>query len=277
MIANHISDRLASADVFTEFDKLLNAVKEGEGQSAWDTGMKIRAWFQKLQNFAKQSGEERQQQRQDPRAAELDRERESIASERAQMRDTSIRNDLNQMNMSATKRLVDTFFREVRLTAEGKKSFVDQLNSRIYALMKSDKTFQRNYKNIREKGDNARTARFAAGKFAELLPGQFKKLRDGLYPNFQRGGTKVATMKPNGAAPANGAASKAPAAPAAHGKVVGKSGSVYRTDANGYLIDKPKDIDVDRSKTDPMQWISGRGVTLTNGQVVNLNWRKIPR
>jgi hypothetical protein len=275
IIAPAMSTRLADADVYSEFDRLLNFVKEGDGQSAWDTGLKIRNWFEKLQRFAQSNGREARQ-KVNPEAEALAREREEVAQERSVMRETAIRNDVNTMNMSATKKVVDPFFREVKLTNDGKKSFVDQLNSRIYAMMKGDKTFQRNFKNIRDKGDNARAARFVAGKFAELLPGQFRKLRDALYPNYQRGGTKV--VRPNGAAAAGTpAAPKGPVPVPAHGKITGKSGKSYRTDSNGWLIDKPDDIDVDRSKTDMVQWIAGKGVMLTNGQRVNLNWREIRR
>lgn len=251
-----MNQRLENAEVYDSIAALKQFIKDGDGQKAWDLIGKLEGWFGRLKGIAEKTGEKVKQR--DPERDRFDQERQKFESEKAQHNDSLVAADVNKLNNSATGKVVEQFFKDIKLGTEGRKEFVDKLNQKIWAAMKNDKAFQRQAKAIKERGDVQKTARFVSAKFTELLPDNFRALRNALYPSYKPG--KAAPPKPaaNGAAPANGAR---PAAPAAG--------------SNGALTTKPNREDVDWSKTSDVAWITGSGVVLKNGKTVNIDWKAV--
>jgi hypothetical protein len=150
--------------------------------------------------------------------------------------------------------VVDPFFKELNMPKEGRREFVQNLQSKVWAAMKEDKAFQMQARTIQKKGDAQDTAEFISEKFAELLPGIFRTYRNSLYPNYAKlkGG-----KPPAGKTGTNGAAA---------GGGTGTPAKKVTLGAGG----RPKHTDVDWTKTSDIDWIKGKAV-LVNGQKVEFD------
>lgn len=239
--------------------RIADFIKEGKGQEAYDAVAEVGKWLTDVNEAAKKAIDGRGKR--DPRQDELDRRRQELDTQSKQLFERSIATEVNRRNNSSLSRVVEPLFKTLKLTPEGRREFINGLQSRIWAAMKADKTFQRQARGIMEKGDQDRAAQFIAQKFEELAPEMFRKHRNALYPNIGTGATKPGPAKPAGAG--NGAAAGKPAGAATGAKVGYKPGT------------KPNREDVDWSKTSDTQWISGKGITLRDGRVINLNWSEV--
>lgn len=252
--------RLEKAGLPATMAQIAELVKEGKGQEAYDLTLKVSGWLDKAKNIASKQIELRSKK--DPEREALDRDRAQLDSDKRKQFETSIATDVNRQNNSATSKIVEPFFKELKLRPEGRREFINSLNQRIWTKMKNDEPFQRAAKAIMSKGDAARTARFTAAKFAELLPVEFRTLRNAMYPSYA---TKKATVaaKPGAGAGGNGAAAGAGTGAAAAGA----------TKVN-YTGGKPNREDVDWAKTNDTFWIAGRAF-LKNGKEVRWNWKEV--
>ena len=260
----HMEARLTNAGVPQMLQQIAEHIKAGDGQAAWDKMTELRGWFNKLKTMSDKLGEGKaKRQAANPEREQIETEKQQIAAEKAQIKFDKIGADVNRLNNQATSKLVEPFFRELRLSTEGRKHFIDQLYSNIFRSIKNDKAFARNEKAIRAKGDVGRSAQFIHAKFRELLPQQFRSLRNALYPNYK---PKAAATpaKPNGAATA--ASANGGARPAAAQVASGAT-----------LTAKPANSEVDWGKTPHEAWIAGKGIVLKNGKTVNIDWSRVPR
>jgi hypothetical protein len=247
--------RLEKSGVTGSLTTLANLIKEGKGQEAYDLTAQLAKWMNDGKNFADKQKSLKLER--NPEADKLAKDRADLNQERRRDYDTKVGADVNRQNNVVTARLVEPFFKQLNLKPEGRKEFVNALNSRIYATMAKDKAFQRNANALMDKGDATRAARFVAAKFAELLPTHFRGLRNAMYPNLVKGGTKPVAGKA-------GAGGAAPAAKAANGALT--------------VTVKPKAEEIDWTKTTDEMYHIGRGMgeaILTSGKRVRWDWAKV--
>lgn len=227
--------RLERAGVYDTVSQITNFVKEGKGQEAYDLLAKMNQWLGQAKTMAQKTIEMKAAH--DPEAEKNARDRAEIATEKTRIYETAVATDVNQMNNRATAPVVEGFFKEIGLSKEGRRNFINGLNSRVYATMENDKTFQRNAKAIKAKGDAKKTAAYVAAKFAELLPSHFRAYRNENYPNYKPG-----KPKPNNGAGAgaggNGANGKGapPPAKVVTGKIYERSQVDTESTPDVYLI-----------------------------------------
>jgi hypothetical protein len=218
--------RLEKAGMYRTVQALANLIKEGKGQEAYDLTAELSDWLTKAKSMAAKQIEMKGQK--DPKAEDLDRREQDIASKEQKAYERQISADVNRQNNLVTSKIVEPFFKQLNLKTEGRREFINALNSRIWAAMKTDNGFQRAAKAIMGKGEVERASRFVHAKFAEILPDHFRKLRDAMYPNFTKGGTKIGTPLKK---------------PAGNGKPDGASGQEVRVTAGKTY--KRADVDID--------------------------------
>jgi hypothetical protein len=259
-------------EAFSRIGATLNviskAIEEGDGQKAYDLLQKVLnpnvdysfakmdAWFKHLANQAKESGEKRTANKVDPERQALDRERQEFESSKQKENSSRISEGVSKMNSASISKVTAQFFKDMKMSSDARKDFVDGLSSRIYKKMEQDKTYQRQANAKLQKGDNEATIRFMNAKFLEFLPEAFRALRNTRYPNWKPG---QGAAKPNGAA-ANGNGNGAAASSVANGSAVS--------------LEQARQVGVDWNKTSNVQWIaamSGKGsVWLKNGKQVSI-------
>jgi hypothetical protein len=244
--------RLEKAGMFNSLKQLADFIKEGKGQEAYDLTGQISAWLDKAKGMASKQLELKSKK--DPERERFEQEKADFETKKHQDFEYSVANDVNRSNNLVTSKIVEPFFKQLNLKVDGRREFINALNNRIWALMKKDMPFQKAAKAILGKGDRVRAARFTHAKFSELLPEEFRKLRDAMYPNFTKGGTKV-TPK------AKGAAAGASANGAGAAKV-------------NYTGGRPNRDDIDWGKTNETQFISGHAI-LKNGKEAKWNWADV--
>jgi hypothetical protein len=221
-IVGAIVSRLESGGVYGAIDEVVKFVQEGEGQKAYDKLGEIKKWLNNAKGLA--DGQNRQRKEHNPERDEIERGRQELQTEKRQMFEGGVAEDVNRMNNRASFKLVDPLMRELKIPLGGKREFVNALNSRIYTAMKKDQAFQRAAKSLMDKGDRERAAKFTHAKYAELLPTTFRTLRNEMYPSYKpRIAAKPAAGNGTGkGAPAKGASGNG-AAKVVPGKVYPKS------------------------------------------------------
>jgi hypothetical protein len=263
--------RLEKAGMYSSMDQLAALIKEGKGQEAYDLTAKIKAWLDNAKNLSEKSATTRAKV--NPEKEALDRRDSELTAKEQKIYEGQIATDVNKLNNGVTSRLVDPFFKDLKLKPEGRREFINALNSRIWKTMREDKPFQRAGNALKAKGDVSRTARFVSAKFAELLPQQFRALRDAMYPNYTRGGTKVAA----GAGKANGGATGA----AGGGNGAGGGAGAGKGPAGVTLVTTmPKPEEIDWTKTTEEMYHVGRGMgeaILKSGKKIRFDWTKVER
>jgi hypothetical protein len=263
--------RLQKAGMFDSVDQLAALIKEGKGQEAYDLTAKIKAWLDNAKHLSEKAATTRNNV--DPRKEAQDKRDSELTAKEQKIYEGQIGSDVNKLNNTATARVVEPFFKDLKLKTEGRREFINALNSRIWKTMREDKAFQRAGNALKAKGDAGRTARFVSAKFVELLPEHFRALRDAMYPNYTRGGTKVAP----GAGKANGAAGGV----AGGGNGTGGGAGAGKAPAGVTLVTKmPKPEDIDWSKTTEEMYHVGRGngeAILKSGKRLRWNWATVER
>ncbi len=249
--------RLEKAQMYSSVQELAALIKDGKGQEAYDLTAKIAGWLDKAKGLASKQIELKNKK--DPEREKFEREKADFETKKFQDFEDSVATDVNRSNNIVTAKIVEPFFKQLNLKTDGRREFINALNNRVWSLMKKDMPFQKAAKAIIGKGDRLRAARFTHAKFAELLPEEFRKLRDAMYPNFMKGGTKVkaAVAGVGKGAAANGA---------------GGGGGTGAAKVN-YTGGKPNRDDVDWAKTNDTYWIAGKA-WLKNGKEVNWDWAK---
>lgn len=262
--------RLEKAGMYRSIDQLIGLIKEGKGQEAYDLTAQVKQWLDNAKGLAEKAGATKTKV--DPQRQALDRRDADLTAKEQKIYEGQIATDVNKLNNTATARLAEPFFKDLKLKPEGRREFINALNSRIWKAMRDDKAFQRAGNALKAKGDVGRTARFVSAKFAELLPQHFRALRDAMYPNYTRGGTKVApgAGKANGAAGAGGGANGTGAAAGAGKAAAGVT-----------LVAKlPRPDEIDWTKTTEAMYHIGRGMgeaILKNGKRIRFDWAKVER
>jgi hypothetical protein len=252
--------RLDKAGMYSSVDSLLALIKEGKGQEAYDLTLQIQKWL----GNAKSKAEKQVQiaKEKNPEREALDRDRAKLDQDKAAASEARISTDVNRENNAVTAKLVEPFFKDLKLRNEGRREFINALNSRVWGKMKGDKGFQTAAKSLMGK-DEGKATRFIHAKFAELLPGEFKSLRDAMYPNYTRGGTKTSADAGKKAAAGAGAGDKGKAAAAGAGG------------ATAYAGGKPNRDDVDWARTNETLWISGRAFLKGKPDMVKFSWAEV--
>jgi hypothetical protein len=259
---------LEKAGVTGSIKSLLALIKDGKGQEAFDLTAQIDKWLADGKAFADKQKITRTER--DPAREELDRRRQELDQREKTNFEQGVGADVNKFNNTATAKVVEPFFKQLNLKPEGRREFVNALNSRVWAAMKKDAAFQRNANALMDKGDAARAARFIHSKFAELMPGEFRKLRDAMYPNFGKMAVKKAPAAANGGA---GAASGGGKGAAAGGAAAGGGTGDFKM-----VTAKPTPDLIDWSKTSEEMFHIGRGIgkaILKDGRKVQWDWAKI--
>jgi len=263
--------RLEKAGLYDSMLKLAGFIKEGKGQEAYDLTAQIQKWLDNAKSLSEKAATTREKV--DPAKEALDRRDSELTAKEQKIYEGQIATDVNKLNNTATARFAEPFFKDLKLKPEGRREFINALNSRIWKTMREDKPFQRAGNALKAKGDVGRTARFVSAKFAELLPQHFRALRDAMYPNYTRGGTKVAA----GAGKANGAAAGA----AGGGNGAGGGAGAGKGAAGVTLVAKmPKPEEIDWTKTTEEMYHVGRGMgeaILKSGKRIRFDWTKVER
>ena len=195
--------RLEKAGFFASMNQLSEHIKEGDGQAACDLLAKIGKFFTDAKGLQKKQLELKSKA--DPEREKLNKERTEFEQQKVVEYENKIAANANQLNNKAMASLVDPFFNEMKIPKEGRRRFVQGLQSEVWAAMKADSAFQMQARTIQKKGDAGETAEFIAEKFSELLPGLFRTYRNELYPNYARLKGKGTPAPKNGATNGNGA------------------------------------------------------------------------
>lgn len=254
--------RLDKAGWFASVPQLLELIKEGKGQEAYDLTTKMASWLNNAKGMVKKQLDLKSQK--NPEREQLDRDRAKLNQDKQEAFESSVSVDVNRSNNTATSKLVEPFFKDLKLQPEGRREFINALNSRIWKAMEKDASFQRAAKSLLAKGDKDRSARFVSAKFAELLPEAFRNLRNAMYPNYVRGGTKTSANAGKKNAGAGGGAG-------ANGKGNGAGGAA----AVNYTGGKPNRDDVDWARTSETLWISGRAFLKNKPDMIRFNWNDV--
>jgi hypothetical protein len=212
--------RLQQVGLHSNLLKVAEFIKAGDGQKAYDTLAAVGEWLAKLTGDAEKIGTERSKAP-DPREKEFQEREQRLQQQEREENTRRLSDEITVLNNRHMAKVLDPFFKELKLTHEGKREFAQNVLRKCWAAMKEDKTYLRNAQNIRSKGDNKRTAEFISAKFAEVLPAEFRKYKNTLYPNLGRVAstngkpTPAAGGKPPAKpAPTNGAAVRVAEAPA---------------------------------------------------------------
>jgi len=224
-------------------------LETGKGQEAYDTLAKLGEWYGKLKGETEKLASSRVTK--DPREQEFAQREQRLQQQERETETRLLSNEVTRLNNGALSKTLDPFFKEIKMSNEGRREFTQQVMHKVWDAMKADKGYLRNAKDIRAKGDNERTSRFISAKFAELLPQVFRAHRNTLYPNLSRTAS-VTPIKPNGST--NGK----PATPKA---AVPATGQPIR------VTDAPPFDEVDWTKTPDALWLSGKAY-LKNGKYI---------
>jgi hypothetical protein len=244
-----IVKRLQQVGLHSNLVKAANFIKEGKGQEAYDTLATVGEWLAKVTGDAEKLGSERSKAP-DPREKDFQEREQRLQQQERDENTRRLSDEITTLNNRHMAKVLDPFFKELKLSHEGKREFAQNVLRKVWAAMKEDKTYLRNAQNIRSKGDNKRTAEFISAKFAEKLPIIFRYYKNTLYPNLGRMATK-------------------PGQPAAAGG--GKPAPQKTAPTNGAAIkvaDAPAFDEVDWTKTPDSLWMRGFAY-LKNGKYVN--------
>lgn len=244
--------RMERAQFPQTVDYLMGLVKEGKGQEAFDTLNQMKDWWGKLTADNKKRIEARSQV--DPRQQALDRQRQEVERDKDQLYSTRIEEKLNTLNNREISRHVEPFFKQFKLPIEGKRRFIGSVQSDVWAAMKKDRAFQRQFKAIRARGDVTASAEFVHQKFAEYLPEVFRRVRNEMYPAYKQ----KPTAKPGGTA-------------AAPGAKPGANNGAGTQRVNVQAGKKPSHDAVDWTKTSDTMWIAGKAY-LKDGKLYAWKW-----
>lgn len=247
VIAPAMVARLEKAGLYNALPQLAAYIKEGKGQEAYDLLAQVSKFFDNAKSLKAKQLELKSKE--DPERTKLAQERSEFEQQKQKEYDGRIASNANQLNNKAMSRVVDPFFKEIKLPNEGRREFVQNLQNRIWAKMKADDLFQQQARTIQKKGDAGETAEFIAEKFSLLLPEEFRLYRNLLYPAY-----------------ANRKGKPAPAA-AATGKAQTGAAPKVGNIAQGA---RPQHKDVDWGKTSDIDWISGKA-TLVNGRRITFD------
>lgn len=182
-------------------------IKEGKGQEAYNLLANVAKWYQRLQENAKKVGEGRTKR--DPEREAFENEKREFASTKEKEYIGTCRSEADKLNYRSMNGVAGTFMKDMKFDAEGKREFLNLLNTHVLRAMGEDKSYLRTVRGIRDKKDVQKTAEYVNAKFAELLPEVFRRLRNKMYPNaapMPKPGTPAKPAangngKPNVAAP----------------------------------------------------------------------------
>jgi hypothetical protein len=212
-IVGALVSRMESGGLYAAIDDIVKFVQDGKGQEAYDKLGQVKAWLNQAKQISDNQGRTRKEK--DPRSEELDRREQALSQKTKEQFDGGVAEDVNRMNNRAMFKLVDPLMRELKIPTGGRREFVNALNSRVWAMQKKDKTFQRTANSLMDKGDRGKVANFVHRKFAELLPDAFRALRNELYPNYRPRVASRPAANGSGNRPANAQGKAAAAAPKA--------------------------------------------------------------
>ena len=255
-IMDSVVERLDQAGMYNSIPALLKLIEEGKGPEAYQLTQNIDKWLNDAKSLREKALKVKAEK--DPEREKFDKERQEFEQQKAQAYTDQIGATVNRMNNSAMSRVVEPFFKELRLTdPAGRADFVDVLQNSIWKAMRDDKTFQMQAKAIKARGDAHATAEFFNQKFRELLPVHFRAKRNALYPSYA---TRKVTPITNG----NGK-------PAAAKPAVAAAAGTGPTQITG----RPRHEDVDWGKTQTIDYIKGLAV-LKNGRSVKFDINAAP-
>jgi hypothetical protein len=249
VISGPMVARLEKAGLYQSLGALAEHIKAGDGDKAYALLQNISKWFDGAKTMSEKQLELKSKA--DPEREALTREKQEFEQQKVKEFEKKIATNANTLQNTAMSKVVDPFFKDIKMPNEGRREFVQNLQRKVWAAMKADDAFQMQARAVQKEGDAQATAEFIAEKFEELLPGIFRTYRNSLYPNYARMGTK----------PANGA-----------GAVAGGKGAApgAKPPINVAAGARPKHTDVDWTKTSTTDWILGKA-TLVNGKRITFD------
>jgi len=249
VIAPAMVSRLEQAGFYAGLTKLAEHLKAGDGQAAYDLLKSISDFFGEAKAMSKKQLDLKKTA--DPERQKLDQEKQEFEQQKTKDYEGRIATNANTLNNQAMSKIVEPFFKEMKIPTDGRREFIQGLQNKVWSAMKADKTFQMQARAVQKKGDAGETAEFISGKFQELLPGIFRSYRNSLYPNY----ASIKTSKP--------AATNGKTAPAASVKdIVVPQGARPRHNDVSWASDGGKTTDID--------WM--RGIAhLKNGKTIKFD------
>lgn len=253
--------RVRATGLHTAMANIRTAIeKQDEGELTKWVG-RVGEWLGQVDKYAEEVGKGKDPKTMDPRERQLNEREQKLKTQETERQkqdgvayENKVGASVNTLNNETLKPMLDRAVKDLKLQPAGAKRLTDQVQHEIYAAMKADKIFQRDARNIKNKGDVDKTANFVSAKFKSLAPDIFRKVYNELYPNA--GAPRPATGANGGgkAAPAPGGAKPAGAP---QNKVSYKGG-------------RPQFDMVDWKKTPDEDWIRGAAV-LTDGTKVKFD------
>ena len=197
-------NRLENAGLYNALPKLLDFIKEGKGQEAFDAATEIKNWLDRAKGLQKKAIDAKGTV--DPREKQFAERERALTENEAKQFDNAVGVDVNRMNNRSLAKVVEPFFKDIKLEVEGRREFVNGLQSRIWKQMREDKIFQLQAQTIKKSKDVTKLAEFTSAKFTELLPEAFRQYRNIMYPAY-KAAPRIAP-KANGVAKPGAPASK---------------------------------------------------------------------
>lgn len=199
VILPHFMNRLDKAGLPQVTDNLLKMIEEGKGQEAYDLANQIKTWLGGMREKAGKLSETRKTATaKDPRIEEIEKREQAISKQERDNYNSAATTDVNKLNHAVNNKVTSKLFSDLKLSPEGKRRFLGQLDSEIWDIMGRDKQYLSIAGSLAKAGNREKHVAFVHDKYASLVPKVFRKLQNELYPSY-----KPATAVPstNGKAP----------------------------------------------------------------------------
>src|SRR5262249_31948488 len=145
----HMAARLENVGVSSALKGIAQHLLNGKGQEAYDMVAHLAKFFDNIGVKARELTDGRT--RPNPERERLNSDRQSFEKEKSAHFDSTIGTEVNRLTTLSTSKVVSQFVKDAGLKGEGAKEFVGGLMKKIFAAMKADQTFQRQFDAIKRK------------------------------------------------------------------------------------------------------------------------------
>ena len=242
-------NRMEKAGWYEQVPNLLEAIKVGDGDAAWKIAQNISKWLNDAKGLQKKVIESKDKV--DPREQQFQQRERELNEREVKTFETQVGTDVNRMNNRSMAKTVEPFFKEMKLAVEGRREFVNGLQSRIWKQMKEDKVFQLQAATIKKSKDVQKLAEFISADFAKRVPETFRQYRNIMYPNYKPS-VRLGLAKPAAVTPGQ------------------KPGIQPKPDIKVPVGMRPKNKEVNWDMTSDLEWQRGVAV-LVNGKRVKFD------
>ena len=192
----HLDAMLEGQRFDSTLQQLLAYVKEGKGQETFDLLNEVVKWRTNHKTNIKTLSDKATAK--DPREEQFQTKEKELADKEQSIFQRAVEGDVNRRNNPEIDKHLNPLVKELGLTAEGRSHFLNGLVSRTWKALAADQNYLRQVRSIRAKGDVEKTADFIHKSFVDILPTQFQKHRNEIYP--ARGSAKAKPAAGAGAA-----------------------------------------------------------------------------